>query len=211
MSVTGPGEGTLRVNPMLRHATAYYLLRPFFAPRRKLGLEIDREGFLAPENWALESETTSQMQGATPGRCQELSEELHPHLELDSTMVDVPLIRPGDYVVWHCDTIHAVDPIHNGSGDSSVLYIPVCPLTETNARYLARQRDAFLNGTPGPDFPGGKGESEHIGRPGRELVEEVSGPEGLRGFGLQRWEEGGEKLAEGQREMLHRANEILGF
>ena len=30
--------------------------------------------------------------------------------------------------------------------DSSVLYIPACPLTETNAEYLVRQREAFFEG-----------------------------------------------------------------
>lgn len=42
--------------------------------------------------------------------------------------------------------IHAVDSIHAGKSDSSVLYIPSCPLTELNAHGLARQRDAFLKG-----------------------------------------------------------------
>lgn len=42
--------------------------------------------------------------------------------------------------------IHAVDKTHAGVADSSVMYIPACPLTETNARYLVRQREAFLQG-----------------------------------------------------------------
>ena len=43
--------------------------------------------------------------------------------------------------------IHAVDKMHAGKDDSSVLYIPACPLTEANAEYLVRQREAFFEGT----------------------------------------------------------------
>lgn len=60
--------------------------------------------FLDPKNWRLEKETSSRLQGATPGYGQELSAALHPHLELDKTMVHVPKIAPGDYVAWHCDS-----------------------------------------------------------------------------------------------------------
>ncbi|KAF5234576.1 hypothetical protein FANTH_12094, partial [Fusarium anthophilum] len=102
-----------------------------------------------------------ELQGATPGTGQELTGELHPHLELEKTMVHVPEIRPGDFVAWHCDTIHSVDKVHAGTADSSVLYIPICPITAQNAEYMVRQREAFLRGTPGPDFPGGAGESGH--------------------------------------------------
>jgi hypothetical protein len=37
------------------------------------------------------------------GCAQEFTEGAHPHLELERTMVHVPEVRPGDYVVWHCD------------------------------------------------------------------------------------------------------------
>jgi len=57
-----------------------------------------------------------------------------------------------------------------GQSDSSVLYIPVCPVTEANAEYVVQQRQMFLTGHPGPDFPGGKGESEHVGRPGEDYL-----------------------------------------
>jgi len=100
-----------------------------------------------------------------------------------------------------------VDKQHRGTSDSSVLYIPVCPVTENNARYLVKQRAAFLDGTPGPDFPGGKGEAEHIDRPGRDAV---GSAEALQAMGLQ-------KLllrdhsSPGAREAVTRANLILGF
>jgi hypothetical protein len=38
-----------------------------------------------------------------PGHGQELTSLLHPHLRLDNAMVHVPKVKPGDFVVWHCD------------------------------------------------------------------------------------------------------------
>ncbi|KAF5018876.1 hypothetical protein F66182_9137, partial [Fusarium sp. NRRL 66182] len=151
MSHTKPGEGTLQVNPLMKLSMTYLLLRPFFQAKSTAARD-----YLDEENWEFLGEgMDSELQGATPGKGQECTDELHPHLELDKTMVNVPEIRPGDFVAWHCDTIHAVDKVHAGTSDSSVLYIPVCPVTKQNGEYMARQRDAFRAGTPGPDFPGG--------------------------------------------------------
>ena len=198
MSATGAGQGTLLVNPLFNLATSYYLLRPFFSPKN---VDASKSGYLDGENWQLDPIQTSLLQGATLGMAQELSAALHPHLELEKSMVHIPDVRPGDYVAWHCDIIHAVDKIHNGTSDSSVMYIPACPLTEINAQYLVRQREAFLAGTPGPDFPGGKGESEHVNRMGKEDVEKAGGVNGLRGMGLAPWDV--------ENEFLGRANEIV--
>jgi len=102
MSRTGPGEGTLLVNPLLATATAYYLLRPFFEPVR----ERSGSAFLQADNWRLEApRPTAVLQGATPSHCQELNGALHPHLDLANTMVHVPKVNPGDYVAWHCDSM----------------------------------------------------------------------------------------------------------
>jgi len=105
MSHTGPNEGTLMVNPLLRAATAYFLLRPFFAPVTNISDGNHNSGFLSAKNWKLMSaqDMTSDLQGANPGHSQELTQALHPHLNLEKTMVHVPQISPGDYVVWHCD------------------------------------------------------------------------------------------------------------
>lgn len=103
MSETGPGEGTLMVNPLLGKATAYVLLRPFFTPKRSLA-ESSGSAFLDSDNWKMEDESTPVLQGAVPSNCQELNDVLHPHLRLDNTMVHIPLVRPGDYVAWHCDS-----------------------------------------------------------------------------------------------------------
>ena len=142
MSHTAPGEGTLLVNPLFRHATAYYLLRPFFSPKKE-GSGAD---FLHEDNWQLDPQQGSAIPGASLGHTQELSDAMHPHLDLPNTMVHVPTVKPGDYIAWHCETIHAVDKVHAGTTDSSVMYIPTCPLTETNAEYLVRQREAFKAG-----------------------------------------------------------------
>jgi hypothetical protein len=91
------------------------------------------------------------------------------------------------------------------------LYIPACPLTERNAEYLSRQRDTFLRGTPGPDFPGGKGESEHVGRITQEILKETSTPMALQAMGLESFKDLGEESSEGERKVIEKANEILGF
>jgi hypothetical protein len=97
-----------------------------------------------------------------------------------------------------------------GKFDSSVLYIPVCPVTEINARYLKRQRDAFIEGTPGPDFPGGIGESQHVNRCNVEDLHSIARESGLRACGF-------EKLVAldsdpvGSKEVTKAANNILGF
>lgn len=99
---------------------------------------------------------------------------------------------------------------HEGKSDSSVLYIPVCPLTEINAEYVARMREAWRNGTPGPDFPGGKGESEHVDRPTEEFLRRHADLDGLQSVGLEPLAEplGG---SDGEIEVVRRANKILGF
>jgi len=116
MSHTAPKEGTLMVNPLLQLSTAYFLLRPFFKPIiQPSGLTVgDYDAdFLATSNWKMMSddEMTSALQGASPGHAQELNPVLHPHLDLRSTMVHVPKIAPGDFVVWHCDSNDLPTPL----------------------------------------------------------------------------------------------------
>jgi hypothetical protein len=100
--------------------------------------------------------------------------------------------------------------MHRGASDSSVLYIPICPVTEINAKYLVRQREAFINGTPGPDFPGGVGESHHINRRTPDYLHKQSGIDGLRAAGF-------EKLVTcdghtvGARKVIEKANTLLGI
>lgn len=201
MSNTGPGEGTLLVNPLFKLATAYFLLRPFFSPKNT---NPESKEYLDDANWQLDSVQSSALQGVTLGCTQELSAALHPHLDLTHTMTHVPAVRPGDYVAWHCDAIHAVDKVHSGKSDSSVLYIPACPLTEVNVEYIVRQREAFLTGRPGPDFPGGMGESDFVNRMGPEDVERAGGIEALRAVGLLPW-----SVEEGKGGFVAKMNEFV--
>jgi hypothetical protein len=101
------------INPHLQLATTYFLLRPFLSPVKVYPSLVTGEftpeftpEFLDAENWTLKSESgiTGELQGANPGHAQELNQALHPHLDLRRTMVHVPTIRPGDLVVWHCDS-----------------------------------------------------------------------------------------------------------
>lgn len=91
------------------------------------------------------------------------------------------------------------------------MYIPACPLTEANAEYLVRQRDAFFEGTPGPDFPGGIGESLHVGRLTPDFVMQNIEGESQQAMGLTKFDAERRDLPAGERQMLQRANEILGF
>jgi hypothetical protein len=102
MSNCGPNQGTLLVNPLIRESTTYLMLRPFFRPVRDLA---DAADILDPDNWVFTagSEMTSQLHGAIPSHGQELTDEMHPHLELAKTMTHMPDVKPGDYVAWHCD------------------------------------------------------------------------------------------------------------
>lgn len=210
LSSIAPGSGSLNACPMFQLTTAYLLLRPFFSPRFKSG-----PNFLDENNWNLHVAQNSVVHGAVPGNgIQELSEAMHPHLRLDKTMVPIPRVEPGDYVLWHPDTVHAVDRIHTGTADSSVLYVPACPLTQTNALYLARQRKAFLLGHPAPDFAesGGfprPGERDYMGRPGVQDVNDAGGEEGLRSMGLLPWDEEKGNASAAERELLRQANGIL--
>ncbi|TIB29923.1 hypothetical protein E3P85_02939 [Wallemia ichthyophaga] len=164
LSKVGPREGTLKVLPVdLKLATAYIILRPFFAPVRT-------PQHLDFSDWKLDLEST-HFPGGSQGRTQELSSHTHPHLQLDKTMVSAPSLSPGDQVYWHSDVVHAVEPEHHGQSDSSVLYIPAIPLTINNAHYLVDQRSRFIKGLPPSDFPGGEGESHFFGRMLPENVE----------------------------------------
>lgn len=88
MSTTGPGDGTLRVAPMLKLATAYLMLRPFFTPRTvSSGLD----------DWVVDLES-SVFPGSYAGKSQALNYMSHPHLQLAHTMVSVPRVEPGDQV-----------------------------------------------------------------------------------------------------------------
>jgi len=203
--------GLIRLLPSPKLATAYFLLRPFFtpktkAPERREGPEW--EAFLDPSNWVFERNPSTIIHGAVPGHAQRLTELWHPHLHLRRTLVTLPSLQTGDYIVWHPDIAYHItsnnpnlmasraptpppeeDPDRPPSRPVSILvYVPAAPLTQTNALYLARQRKTFHRGHPSPDFDStGSGlgsEATHIGRPTETDIAEVGGPAGLQAMGL---------------------------
>ncbi|KAG8997760.1 hypothetical protein FRB94_007482 [Tulasnella sp. JGI-2019a] len=203
LSTTGPGEGTLRVFPLLKEASAYVLLRPFFRPT----VPPSSPSFLSASSWNLDL-TTSEFPNSVMGMGQELNDATHPHLRLEQGgMVSMKPVHPGDMVFWHCDGIHAVEKTHSGKGDSSVMYIPVVPLTVHNAQYLTRQREALEESVPAPDFPGGDGEKgfKGVGRP-----EDLVTDEARRAMGLAPYV-GWQGMTEGEKAVVRDSNAILGM
>jgi hypothetical protein len=65
-------------------------------------------------------------------------------------------------------------------------------------------------GTPSPDFPGGVGESQHVGRAVQEDISAVSGVNGLRAMGLEKFDENTGRTP-GEKKVMASANRILGF
>ncbi|EFQ35501.1 hypothetical protein CGRA01v4_00033 [Colletotrichum graminicola] len=204
LALTKVEQGMVRVLPSPKLVAAYFLLRPFFSPKRGPpeqpdGGKADQwAAYLDASNWALDPEPNTIIHGAVPGHAQRLTERWHPHLHLRRSLVSLPSLRAGDYVIWHCDQAYSIitggtrlgvpQALQNESNELSLLtYTPVCPLTQTNALFLARQRKAFQTGQPGPDFDtlGGLGsEASHQDRPGAREVEEYGGVDGLRAMGL---------------------------
>jgi hypothetical protein len=205
--------GLIRLLPSPKLATAYFLLRPFFSPKtkppeRRDGPEWD--AFLDPSNWALDKDQSTIIHGAVPGHAQRLTELWHPHLHIRRTLVTIPTLQTGDYIVWHPDLAYHITSNPNvmasraptppprsaddddgpipGRPVSILVYVPAAPLTQTNALYLARQRKTFQRGHPGPDFDStGSGlgsEATHVGRPTETDIAEVGGPAGLQAMGL---------------------------
>ncbi|WVQ79010.1 hypothetical protein IAT38_001102 [Cryptococcus sp. DSM 104549] len=205
MSDTGPGEGTLKVYPLVKELTAYTMMRPLFREKEPRAA-LTHDQYLSSSNWELDFETP-RFPNSPLARCQEFNDDTHPHLELGRTMISVPRVKPGDQAWWHCDVIHAVESVHNGTGPSAVLYIPAVPLTPQNAEYIRDQREMFLAGRPGPDFPGGAGESEFVGRGVEANIESL---EGKQAMGLAPLDVEGD-LVPGDRHIREKANKILGF
>lgn len=219
LALTSGEPASIRVLPSPKLAMAYLLLRPFFSPksRQPPTSGYDEEGaapevlaewaaFLDPVNWQFDGANQSTIiHGAVPGHAQRITELWHPHLRLRRSLVETPTLQAGDYVIWHCDQAYSIMTFNATSGKSPVpgspaealapsilMYTPACPLTQTNALFLARQRKAFLQGQPGPDFDSAGSamgsEAPHEGRPGQEEIAEAGGDAGLRAMGLAPWE-----------------------
>ncbi|KAG7737291.1 hypothetical protein KL923_003680 [Ogataea haglerorum] len=130
------GEGTIRFLPDLKYALAYILLRPFFDQNGELDF------------------SSSNFPGATPGSGQFLAhdQDLFPHLNHEKSVVGIPYVRPGDFVLWHADLLHEVDKEHKGSKESSVLYVAHTPLCPYNIETLQDSKACFNTGKKPRDF-----------------------------------------------------------
>jgi len=201
MSNTGPGEGTLKVFPNVQLSNAYVVLRPFF---RLKSPEADP---MLVDSWVYDPDT-AHYPGLMPTKSMRLTEDTHPHLRTDDTMTCMPRVLPGDMVFWHCDVIHSVEEEHNGPSDSSVMYIPACPMTLRNASYLARQRETFKSGTTPPDY--GKDIKPETGFKLIATEEDIISEEGKRAMGFAPFPID-ESAPKGEKDLLREANRLLGF
>lgn len=142
-----------------------------------------------------------------------------------TTILPIPDPLTVGFLLGHCDLIHAVEAEHSGQENSVVLYIPAVPYTvkkyvclsyytrntdrnrASSAGYLRAQQLSFEKGFPGPDFPGGVGESHCIGR---GTPADVTSPEGKKAFGIEPYEASElEGATPGEKEALEQGNLIL--
>ncbi|KAG7416794.1 hypothetical protein ACKAV7_003577 [Fusarium commune] len=199
LSRHGPQQGTLVVHPILQPSTAYWMLRPFFKPTRN--------GSLDGWKFSLDDDDGNVfLHGANPGTAQEHNPDHHPHLRLSETMIPYPTVEPGDTVFWSADTIHGTEDNNTGDVDACVFYIPSVPLTPSNAHYVAQQRDAFLQGIPPPDFPGGAGESEFSDK---ATTKDILSDSGKRAMGLSPFSTS--ETAKEKESLVSEVNKILGY
>ncbi|TPX12738.1 uncharacterized protein E0L32_000915 [Thyridium curvatum] len=128
LALTAVRPGMVRLLPSPKLLTAYFLLRPFFAPKTpapEVREGPEWEAFLAADNWALErpppppgeqaaaaasasASTSTVIHGAVPGHAQRVTELWHPHLRLHESLLAPPNLQAGDYIIWHCDTAYTI-------------------------------------------------------------------------------------------------------
>lgn len=157
----GPGDGTLEVVPLLAEAIAYLLLRPF-----------------------AQDVPVHQFCGVSDTGGSEVLEITQKwHAALLRAKIPIGSVDTGDTVWWHPDIIHGVEASHAGQNPSNVVYVAAAPMCQQNVRYIAKQRDAFLNGDAPPDFP-----NIHV----EQGSDRIAGPDvlsslGRRQMGLEPW------------------------
>lgn len=180
LSKQGKGDGTLQVVPLLRESTCQLLMRPFLS-------DVPAEDPFC---------------GAFEGRQHKIVSRWHDALL--QGLVSIPVVNPGDTVWWHPDIIHAVEKEHKGTGKSSVFYIGAAPLCAKNVNYLVKQRESFLVGEAGPDFPQ---EGKEINFVNRARIEDLS-ELGKQQMGFMGWEITGRE-PEAQLELLRSTSATL--
>lgn len=194
LSDTKAGEGTIRFLPNLSLTIPYIMLRPLF----------DQNGDLVTND--------SRFPGATPGSGQFFpSEKYYPHLFQANSVIGIPYVKPGDFVVWHSDLCHEVDMYHNGTTDSSVMYIAHNPLCEYNIETLLDTRGSFEAGTKPKDFayeyetnPACESSFEDRSQP-----DDVLTLEGKEALGISPYRTDLGSLSIGQKKIRNIANQVL--
>lgn len=146
LTPAAPSEGTLMLYPEVSSVVAYMVLRPFFAPPTDPADDI-----MDASKWTFAGASSSWFPGTRRDQSQRLSPSSHPHLRLRECLMHIPVMNPGDTVWWHTDMCHAVDPVHEGKGDASVVYVAACPTTPINKAYIKEQLAAALAGKSPPD------------------------------------------------------------
>lgn len=195
LSHTNTGEGTLCLLPSLKLSIAYIMLRPLFHTGEF-------------------NQTLPTFPGATPEHTQFFpTAEYHPHLALDRAMVGIPPVRPGDYVFWHCDLVHGVDPTNPGKNDSTVFYNACIPLTPYNIDSLLTTREAFERVDVPADFirSNGSNEKEYEHEDHGARRENILSEDGERAMGFRSFDEDEDGLTDGQRKVRRLANARLGL
>lgn len=196
LSEANCGEGTIRLLPNVKHVMSYILLRPFFWDDSSNDIDVE----------------SAKFPGATPGSGQFMAydENIFPHLNHKKSVVGIPYVKPGDFVLWHSDLPHEVDKYHTGEKDSSVMFISHNPLCEYNILTLKDARDTFLAGKKPLDFVYELKESpDESAYDDRGKVEHVLTDEGLEALGLKKFDTDDEKLTPGQKKIREISNGVL--
>jgi len=180
VSPQGEGDGTLQVVPLVKESSTYMLLRPYLE-------DVSNDDMFC---------------GAYFGKQHQLTEKWHKPL-LDC-LVSIPKVQPGDTVWWHPDLIHAVEKYHRGKENASVFYIGAGPLCEKNARYLVKQREMFLIGEAGQDFPQEQRETNYKNR----ATEQDLSLLGNAQMGFLPWNLDDVDSQE-EKELVHKCNNII--
>ena len=144
--------------PFVKEALSFILLRPLVS-------------YIRPKSF-YEMWRSFWFDGAATGRSQQVYLESLHH-ELQGLSMTIPTVGPGDYVAWHPDLVHAVEPSHNGEKESVVMYIPASPVCHSNARYMKTYKTRFENGDTPPDYPVLNLERTFQGRSGKEHLSEL--------------------------------------
>ncbi|CAH2352544.1 hypothetical protein CLIB1423_07S01948 [[Candida] railenensis] len=165
--------GTLRVLPSLKLAISYVLLRPFFWRDPESG---------NIEDYEIDLETT-RFPGTKPGTGQIILDvEDFPHLNPSQNVVKIPEVNKGDFIFWHTDLPHDVDPEHHGSSHSSVFYYAIAPLSPGNIETLLDTKDSWTRNVSPFDY-------RHTQAPGTKEnqgadIKNVQSDESKRSLGL---------------------------